>query len=139
MTQKLSILVVLAACMLATPALALDVDLAVQCPPSGIAGSRINAGVSLVNGEPTPLSVRLVSSIAGNANGTLGGVGIYGPLISDERTVGAFSSANPVIQVEPQLPAALVGTVATYLFIAEWEGGEESSVTTCLVEVLPST
>lgn len=114
----------------------LNTSLSVTCPPTASSGATINMDLQLVNNEPSDLSVRVVSGIIGNANKTLGGVGIYGPQVATEQTVSAFST-KPVLSLPapPALPPALVGTVATYIVIAEWNNGQDQNIKTCLVEV----
>lgn len=131
------LLATVAACVLPVrPALAkLDTSLNVSCPATAAAGTTIDMNVDLANNEASTLSVRLITSIAGNANGTLGGIGIYGPLVAVEKTVNAFSTSSASVPAPPALPSALVGTVATYIILAEWQGGEDSNLKTCMVEV----
>jgi len=113
----------------------LNTTLNVGCPASAAAGTAINMSLGLVNNEPTGLSVRVISGFAGNANGTLGGLGIYGPQIITETVVNALSTSNVVVPAPPALPPALVGSVATYVVIAEWQGGVDTNIDACLVNV----
>jgi hypothetical protein len=72
-----------------------DIDMTVDCPPSASAGSTITVDVSLKNRECSPVDVRLMSSIAGNANQSVGGIGIWGPVLADTITVAAATDNLP--------------------------------------------
>jgi len=102
MTACRAILVWCASSLLAGSATAgLDVSASVSCPDTASADSTITMDVVLENHECTSaVTVRLVTAIAGNANGTLAGVGVYGPVL-----------ANPGVTV----PAATPGTCNTSL------------------------
>jgi hypothetical protein len=93
--------------------------------------------------------VRLTSSIAGNPEGNFGAIGIFGPVIAASTiSVPAGTGvlcATPgitdvAVAIPPAIPASLVGTVATFLLVAEWDDGVTSGslVKECMVHVRPA-
>lgn len=72
-----------------------DFDMEVDCPPSASSDSTITIAVSLVSRECSPLDVRFMSSIAGNADHTVGGIGIWGPVLAKTITVDAATDLLP--------------------------------------------
>jgi hypothetical protein len=64
-------------------------EMQVDCPDEAVSGSTITTDLHLKNQECTPITVRLMSSIAGNANQSVGGIGIWGPVLADTITVDA--------------------------------------------------
>lgn len=129
-------------------------DLDVSCPADVTADLAVTAPLRLENGECSPAEVRFISSIGGNAAQNLGGIGIVGPVVidsaiavpaaTDNSPPGCFDATPGVFQntqtVSPVVPASLVGTVASIVFIAEWRLGgnlETTLVKQCLVNVQP--
>ena len=45
------------------------------------------------------------------------------------------SITNVSVATPPPIPLSLAGTVATYLFVSEWEGGKEIETNECLVNI----
>jgi hypothetical protein len=140
------------------PAMAdLDVAMQLDCPAEATAGSTITTNLHLENRECSVSSVRVISSIAGSADQSLGGFGIFGPVVADPMiSVPAATEIIPgngcwplnitpgvndvAVLTPPAIPGSLVGTVATFVLIAEWDDGvsEETEVAQCLVNILPA-
>jgi hypothetical protein len=67
----------------------LDVKATVSCAATAAQNSTLTMNVHLESRECSPLTVRLVTAIAGNANGTLAGVGVYGPVVANQVVIPA--------------------------------------------------
>jgi hypothetical protein len=127
--------------------------ISVACPASEAAGNFLDIDVEFENRACSPASARLITSIAGNPSDSVGALGVYGPKLvqsgvavpaATENSPGGcfFGNVTPGItnvatSALPALPAALVGTVATYVIVAEWNGGNVITVKECLVDVTP--
>ena len=135
------------------PAMAgLDVAVELDCPAEAAAGSEILATVHLENSEcGAEASVRLIASIAGNADQSLGGIGIAGPVVAvtvpvlGDDCIGTPGTVDLTDPLPPEIPASLVGTVATFVLITEWDlpglapgTSKATRVNQCLVNVLPA-
>ena len=72
-----------------------DLSFEVDCLADATAGSTITTDVHLENQECSPLDVRVMSSISGNANQSVGGIGIWGPVLADTITVDAATDNLP--------------------------------------------
>lgn len=123
-----------------------DVKTQVSCPAQASVGSTITVDFNLQNFECSAVNVRLISSIAGNAGGSLSGFGVFGPVVVEPSVVVPGSLDCPVSSTEtvdlsipapPAVPASMVGTVATYIFLSEWNDRSQTEVDQCLVEVIP--
>lgn len=53
----------------------------VSCPTEANSGSKVAVTMSFENWECSAVSVRVMSSIVGNADNTLGGIGVFGPIV----------------------------------------------------------
>jgi hypothetical protein len=73
----------------------LGFEMEVDCLADATAGSTITTSLHLENQACSPINVRLMSSIAGNANQTVGGIGIWGPVLADTITVAAATDNLP--------------------------------------------
>lgn len=73
----------------------LEVEVFLSCPPDGDANSTITVDLRFENFECKAINTRILSSIVGNGDQTLGGMRIFGPV---------------VLQAMPVLPAA-TGTI----------------------------
>jgi hypothetical protein len=128
--------------------------LKVACPAEAPAGTSISADLRFTNHNCTSgYDVRVISSIAGNANQSLGGVGIAGPVVVDSSiSVPAGTPPFPggpcshtldlTMPTPPVIPASLEGSVATFVLISEWDqlqfgvsGIDETKVAQCMVNV----
>src|SRR5262245_55854514 len=122
-------LVLGALCLLAVgPASGLtSVKAAITCPASAQVGENLGMNVHLQNDECAPATVRLITSIAGNANQSLGGLGVFGPLLAQEVVVPAATCSFPfttgvldlVLDGPLAVPAAHVGTVELHVLLSE--------------------
>jgi hypothetical protein len=140
----------------ARPAIATGrVELRVSCPAEAAAGSTITAELRLSNHScfSGGYNVRVMASIAGNADQSLGGVGIAGPVvvapsINVPEGTPPFpgspcsNSVDVSIAVPPAIPMSLEGRVATFILISEWDqvqfgvvGTDETEVAQCMVNV----
>ena len=137
------------------PAVAANVEMDVDCPAGAPALSTISTDFHLVNEECSEATVRFFSSIVGNADQSLGGLGINGPVVVDTGTPivvpaaidnfppGCFDVSPGVTDVTldtpPAIPATLSGTVATFVLITEWDiagrPGKTTVLRECLVDV----
>ena len=136
------------------PAVGWAFDSDVTCPADVTSGAEITAFLRLENDECTQAEVRLISSIVGNADQTLGGIGIQGPTVVESAITvpagidnfppGCFDVTPGIFQdivtISPAVPISLEGTVATLIVITEWRIGgqkETTEVIQCLVNVQP--
>jgi hypothetical protein len=72
-----------------------DLAFEMDCLANAPAGSTITTDVHLENQKCSPVNVRVMSSISGNANQSVGGIGIWGPVLVDTITVGAATDNLP--------------------------------------------
>jgi hypothetical protein len=72
-----------------------DLSFEVDCLADAAAGSVITTDVHLENQKCSPVNVRVMSSISGNANQSVGGIGIWGPVLADTITVAAATDNLP--------------------------------------------
>lgn len=72
-----------------------NVDLDAICPATANAGQAVTVTFTLKNKECTDQDVRLLSSVVGNADQTLGGLGLYGPVVADSTTLPAATDLLP--------------------------------------------
>lgn len=148
-----------------------DLKVDVVCPLEQAANTTAIVTLIYENSSCFAVPVRTMSSIVGNSNQTLGGIGVFGPVVIDDRAVAAgtgqifcgcsagscdcdFANCSSdaecsscetaiphILNVEksaaPVLSLSLQGTVATYIFISEFESGEKTSteLNECLVDV----
>jgi hypothetical protein len=56
-------------------------EASVSCPTEANSGSNVAVTMSFENWECSAVSVRVMSSIVGNADNTLGGIGVFGPIV----------------------------------------------------------
>jgi hypothetical protein len=80
--------------MIVHPAWA-DLAFEMACLANAPAGSTITTDVHLENQKCSPVNVRVMSSISGNANQSVGGIGIWGPVLVDTITVDAATNNLP--------------------------------------------
>jgi hypothetical protein len=80
-------------------AIGMNVD---NCPTDASAGSTISIDLTLTNKQCVPVTVRLMSSISGNANQTVGGIGIWGPMVADTIVVPAAESIHEPASCVPE-------------------------------------
>ena len=151
------------------------VEMRVVCPADAMAGTTLTVDLDLVNLQCLQNNVRVMSSITGNANDSLGGIGIFGPVVAMTIPLAAATSNDPPgictfgycsgdftscttdadcacqygaittvtsfadIPLTPAIPSSLVGTVATFILVAEANDGVSDAleVTQCLVNVIP--
>lgn len=71
-----------------------DFEMTVDCPTEAPAGSTILVDLQLENGQCLPVTVRLMSSVTGNANQSVGGIGVWGPVVADTIVVAAAESSE---------------------------------------------
>lgn len=96
-TWKIILAVVASPLPMVSPALAdLNVATELTCPAEAAPGATISVDLTLINNECRPLEVRVISGIVGNANNTVAGVGIFGPVVADPQIlVGAATGMQP--------------------------------------------
>lgn len=138
------------------PAVANTVELGVDCPAEAAAGSSITADLHFRNQNCTSgYNVRVISSIAGNADQSLGGIGIGGPVVVDSSIAvpagtppfpggPCLATVDLTLPTPPAIPASLEGTVATFVLISEWDqlqfgvpGIDATEVAQCMVNITP--
>jgi len=66
---------------------ALANGVSVSCPASAASGSNVTVEMSFENDECSAASVRVISSIVGNADNSLGGIGIHGPVVAEPMLI----------------------------------------------------
>ena len=122
----------------------------VSCPSQVQVGDTLTMNVHLENKHCAAADVRLMSGIAGNAADSVGGVGVFGPVVASQVVVPAATVscgstwATPGtldlnLGAPPAAPAAHLGTVEVHLLISEWDVGTVPRITRvdqCLVEVV---
>lgn len=135
--------------LMVRPAGAQDVGIRLTCPAEAAAGSTIETDLRFENRRCVEADVRVSSSIAGNPLGNFGAIGIFGPVVAAPAITvpagaGPFCTSPPgitdiAVSTPPEIPASLVGTVATLFLIAEWDDGFAGGTTVqeCLVNVRP--
>ena len=128
-------------------------DVSATCPTTAQANQAVVATVTLTNRSCSPGTARLITGVVGNGNQTLGGLGVYGPVVANpvvaipaaidlfppdcyDVTLGSNTFS---LTTAPTLPTSLVGTVATIIIVAEFDGDAQTAITECLVEVLPGS
>ncbi len=73
--------------LLALPSHAQELESTLTCPASEDAGQSVDAMMSYENEGCGSIQVRIISTIVGNGDDTLGGLGIYGPTIAEAVVV----------------------------------------------------
>jgi len=117
--------------------LPINVDL--TCPTSVAvgAGFSVSAVVHNEGGSIVNLNRGMVGLI-GNAAGTLGGAGIYGPFNrSLSWSVPAYGSITKSVSVLNPVPSALGGKIAAVMFSLITSKGCTISSEMCIVQVTP--
>ena len=138
-----------------------DLSAELSCPASKRAGGPLGVTVRLENDcdydIPLPVDFRgTYVSMLGNpqreapGEATVGGVAVFGPFqrapFSGRVPAGVWSpefqctpgASEFRINIVPQLPASLVGTVATVLVGVEELDGEGGATDECLVSIAPA-
>jgi len=143
--MKRTLLFVLAVVVIyAGTASAQDVKLDVKCPPNIRAGSllnvTLNVSASTLECTGTIGVPRLMVAIGGNAQDTLGGIGIWGPFLRPANWTLTFCAAplTKTVKVIDAMPATVVGTMAMVMVKAIDSAGRELGSGTCYVNVLPA-
>lgn len=121
----------------------------VDCPETVSVGQNVAATVTLESSECFITTARIITSIIGNGSDTVGGLGVFGPVVADPHVsipaatdlsppycdwTSPGSTTNPMLTA-PTVDASLSGTVISVLFMVEFEGGLSVVVDQCLVEV----
>ena len=68
-------------------------DSTIVCPASATGGATVPIEVTIENEQCTAVNARVISSVVGNANGTLGGLGVYGPQVAASMLTVPVGSA----------------------------------------------
>jgi hypothetical protein len=74
-----SVLIGLAILFLANASMGQQTSL--SCPTQENSGDMVSVTMSFENSECSAVSVRVMSSIVGNADNSLGGIGVFGPIV----------------------------------------------------------
>ncbi|HKA15429.1 MAG TPA: hypothetical protein VKH41_10470 [Myxococcota bacterium] len=96
------------------------------CATTAAQGSTLTMNVHLESRECAPLTVRLVTAIAGNANGTLAGVGVYGPVVANQVIIPAATDNGATCNL-------------TYHFCNSYGGTCNSNADCACLNVTPSS
>ncbi len=76
---------VLAMILMTHAAFAKDGEL--TCPASATSGGNVSVTVDFENDSCAAIDYRILTSIVGNGNDTLGGIGIYGPAVAEPTVI----------------------------------------------------
>lgn len=144
---SLSLLFLLVFLGLVATAIAADCDYEihcdVHCPKTVTAGNALNVTVSCDNNGSGSVSLnRGMVSLVGNAGGTIGGAGMYGPFNKNFTTPWNISwggSATRNVNIVGTVPSQLAGTIALANFNLITSNGCVIAGGICLVQVVPVT
>jgi len=130
-----------------------DFDVELTCPASVAAGTPLSADVKLINNDCYQRVVvdRAVAGIGGNAGGSLGSMGIWGPFnrnisatIVPKATCDQWGNvitpgkkSLPAFNIVDSVPSSLAGTAAMAVFEVITQTGDGIGGESCLVEVTP--
>ena len=117
-----------------------DIDVDLSCPTSVPTGSGFSVSVTVCNNEgSTATLTRGMVGLIGNAGGTLGGAGIYGPFNKPlSWSVPAYGCIyNKSVSVLNTVPASLGGKIAAVMFGIWTSKGCVIESDGCLVQVTP--
>jgi hypothetical protein len=68
-----------------------DVEVDIQCPTEQASSTTTTVTIIYENYSCSAVPIRTMSSIVGNSNQTLGGIGVFGPFVIDDRVIAAGS------------------------------------------------
>lgn len=97
MRQRSLILCVLAGLLVgfaSADATAQDVNVVVECPAEGAPLSTPTVVIVYTSFACSAVPIRTMSSIVGNSDQTLGGIGVFGPVVIDDRMLPGGSGAT---------------------------------------------
>ena len=126
---------IVAAASAASCDLPIDVDL--TCPTSVAAGAGFSVSAYVCNESGSTVNLnRGMVGVIGNAAGTLGGAGIYGPFNKSlSWSVPAYGCITKSVSVLNPVPSALKGKIAAVMFSLITSKGCTISSDGCLVQV----
>jgi len=116
-----------------------DIDVVLTCPTAVAAGAGFSVTVYVCNNEGITATItRGMVGLIGNAGGTLGGAGIYGPFNkSFSWSVPAYDCITRSVAVINSVPASLGGKIAAVMFGLWTSKGCVIESDGCLVQVTP--
>lgn len=116
-----------------------DIDVDLSCPTSVPTGSGFSVSVTVCNNEgSTATLTRGMVGLIGNAGGTLGGAGIYGPFNKTfSWSVPAYGCITRSVAVINSVPSSLGGKIAAVMFGLWTSKGCVIESDGCLVQVTP--